>query len=206
MKLIQRLFYSESLITLTEYTHNFIDGSQHGDKTAATFICHSFEFSKRLPDKASIFPAELEVILYSWRYIRSTVKNNTFVVFSCSKSARQALFSQWDHPMGIVGNEKTDYAANASLEKVVYECLISYTDAYQYISQYKRDSWQRESDTGVNNKLHTTKPLTSSFKLGYIYLTHSYLKGEQPPECVTCNCRLTNSHIVVDCMSSINWY
>ena len=46
---------------------------QHGDKTAAAFICQSFEFSKRLPDKASIFNALC--------YIRITVKNNKFVVF-----------------------------------------------------------------------------------------------------------------------------
>ena len=30
-----------------------------GDKTAAAFICQSFEFSTHLPDKASIFTAEL---------------------------------------------------------------------------------------------------------------------------------------------------
>ena len=35
----------------------------------------------------------------------------------------------------------------------------------------------------------------------YSYLTHSYLfKGEPPPECVTCNCRLTISYILVDCI------
>ena len=38
-------------------------------------------------------------------------------------------------------------------------------------------------------------------KLGHSYLTHSYLlKGEPPPECVTCNFRLTISHILVDCI------
>ena len=68
--------------------------------------------------------------------------------------------------------------------------------------------WQREWDTAVNNKLHATKPLIgeqpsayrsvcrdevvlSRLRLGHSYLTHSY-------ECVTCNCRLTISHILVD--------
>ena len=61
--------------------------------------------------------------------------------------------------MGISGNERADSAAKAALQKVVSECLISYTDAYQYISQYVRDLWQSKWDTAVNNKLHATKPL-----------------------------------------------
>ena len=41
----------------------------------------------------------------------------------------------------------------------------------------------------------------SRLKLGHSYLTHSYLlKAKSPPECVTCNCRLTISHILVDCI------
>ena len=36
----------------------------------------SFEFSKRLPDKVSIFTAELEAIVSALRYIEITVKNN----------------------------------------------------------------------------------------------------------------------------------
>ena len=120
--------------------------------------------------------------------------------------------------MGIFGNKRADYAAKAALHTGVSECLISYTDAYQYISQYVRDLLQREWGTAVNNKLHATKPLTgeqlsayrsvcidevvlSRLRLGHSYLTHSYLlNGEPPPECVTCNCRLTISHILVDCI------
>ena len=61
--------------------------------------------------------------------------------------------------MGISGNERADSAAKAALQKDVSNCLVSYTDTYQYISQYVRDMWQREWDTAVNNKLHATKPL-----------------------------------------------
>ena len=58
--------------------------------------------------------------------------------------------------MRITGNERADSAAKAALQKDVSECLISYTDAYQYISRYVCDLWQREWDTAVNNKLHAT--------------------------------------------------
>ena len=120
--------------------------------------------------------------------------------------------------MGISVNKRADSAAKAALEKDASSFLISYTDTYQYISQYVRDMWQREWDTAVNNKLHATKPLIgeqrsayrsvrrdevvlSRLRLGHSYLTHSYLlKGEPPSECVTCNCRLTISHILVDCI------
>ena len=120
--------------------------------------------------------------------------------------------------MGISGNERADSAAKAALQKDISNCLISYTDAYQYISQYVRDLWQREWDTAVNNKLQAIKPLIgeqlsvyrsvrrdevvlSRLKLGHSYLPHSYLlKGDPPPECVTCCCRLTISHILVDCI------
>ena len=115
--------------------------------------------------------------------------------------------------MGISVNERADSAAKSALQKDVSDCLISYTDAYQYISQYVRDLWQSEWDTAVNNKLHATKPLIgeqpsayrsirrdeivlSRLKLGHSYLAHSYLLKE----CVTCNCRLTISHILVDCI------
>ena len=53
---LYRLHYSELLESFTDYTHIFTDGSKDGDKTAAAFICQSFEFSKRLP-------AELEAIV-----------------------------------------------------------------------------------------------------------------------------------------------
>ena len=43
--------------------------------------------------------------------------------------------------MGIAGNERADNAVKAALGKYVSECLISYTDACQYISQYVRDLW-----------------------------------------------------------------
>ena len=57
--------------------------------------------------------------------------------------------------MGIAGNERAYNAAKAALRKDVSECLISYTDAYQYV----RNLWQSEWDTAVNNKIHATKPL-----------------------------------------------
>ena len=46
--------------------------------------------------------------------------------------------------MGISGNERADSVAKAALQKDVSDCLVSYTDAYQYISQYVHNLWQSE--------------------------------------------------------------
>ena len=181
------------LESFTDYTPIFTDGSKDADKTASAFICQSFEFSKRLPDKASFFTAELEAIVSALRYIKITVKNNKFVVFSGSKSVLQALLSMWDHftvqiimrflvflhtvhktvifcHMGISRNERADSAVKAAPQKDVSNCLISYTDAYQYISQYVRDLLQSEWDTAVDNKLHATKPLIGEQPSADIYI------------------------------------
>ena len=66
---------------------------------------------------------------------------------------KTVLFGWLPSHIGISGNERADSA----LQKDVSECLISYTDAYQYISQYVRELWQHEWGTAVNNKLHATK-------------------------------------------------
>ena len=55
---LYHLYYSELLASFKDYTHIFTDGFKDSDKTAAAFICQSFEFLKRLPNKAYIFTAE----------------------------------------------------------------------------------------------------------------------------------------------------
>ena len=142
-----------------------------------------------------------------------------YEIFSFLTSVKKIVFFVgypviWE----FLETKHADSAVKAALQKDVSDCLISSTDTYQYICQYVRDLWQSEWDTAINNKLHATKPLIgeqpavyrsvrrdevalSRLKLGHSYLTHSYLlKGEPPQECVMCNCRLTISHILVDCI------
>ena len=82
-----------------------------------------------------------------------------YEIFSFLHTVHKTVIFCWlPSHMGISGNERADSAAKAALQKDVSNCLISYTDTYQYISQFVRDMWQREWDTAVNNKLHATNP------------------------------------------------
>ena len=142
---------------LTDYTHIFTDGSKDGDKTGVAFICPSFKFSKRLPDKTSIFTSGLKAIVSALHYIESTTKRKKFVIFGDSKSALQALLS--------------NHATKPLIEEQ--------PSAYRSVPR--------------------AEVVLCRLRLGHSYLTHSYLlKGEPPPECVTCKCYLTISHILVD--------
>ena len=46
----------------------FTDGYKDAEKTAAAIVCPCFEFLKRLPNKSSIFMAELEAIVSALCY------------------------------------------------------------------------------------------------------------------------------------------
>ena len=104
------------------------------------------------------------------RYIKITAENNKCIVLvTLIKSSLHALLSKWNPStvqtimrflvflhtvhkklifcwfpshMGIAGNETADNFA--AIGKYISECLISCTDAYQYISEYLRDLWQCE--------------------------------------------------------------
>ena len=143
---LYHLYYSELLESFRDYTHIFTDGSKDGDKTAATFIYPSFEFSKSIPYKASIFTAELEAIVSALRYVKSTTKRNKCIVLvtlnrhyrPCCPSGmtplfkllcdflvflhtvlKKAIFCWLPSHKGIAGNERADNAAKTALGKDV---------------------------------------------------------------------------------------
>ena len=60
-------------------------------RVAFAFVTPFSTFSKRLLDKASIYPAEMFAISTALKYIKGRKNDNKFVIYSDSKSALQAL-------------------------------------------------------------------------------------------------------------------
>ena len=80
---------------------------------------------------------------------------------------------------------------------------------------------QSQWDEAVNNKLHEIHPqlglwpggsriirreesVLTRIRIGHIHLTHCFLvKGEDPQQCIACDCQLTVKHISFDCVDFI---
>ena len=178
---------------LDDHVHIYTDGSKDGDRTACAVVTPSFEFSKRLPDRSSIFSAELQALVSALRYCKINTSNK-FAIFCDSKSVLQALSTKWDHPyvviileqllhlykkgksvifcwlpshIGIRGNEHADSSAKAALGKEISFVKLPYKDVRQYIGKYVTGLWQMDWDQEVNNKLHSIKPKLGDLASAY---------------------------------------
>jgi len=121
----------------------YTDGSKMDDKVAAAAVCGQHRETRRLPDGASVYSAELQAIRLALKIVYKKIKRNS-IIFSDSKSSLQALMQSCpDHPyarelqtiiqavkqehpirivlcwipshIGIEGNERADQAAKDAL-------------------------------------------------------------------------------------------
>ena len=172
----------ESFINYEEiYTY----GSKDGDIVAAAAVSEDFIVQIRLPDKSSIFSAELKAILMALRLIEESDKGN-FVVFSDSLSSLMALRgTSFDNPLvlkvreeyshlvqqgklisfvwipshvGIRGNEEADKAAKDALQLQISNFKIPFKDFKSEIRKHIKEVWQEQWDNCVLNKLHSIHP------------------------------------------------
>ena len=141
-----------------DYDFIYTDGSVADDKAAAAAVIDNYSSIERLPDKSSIFSAELHALYLALDRVETADDDErNFIIFSDSKSALQAISGQdWTHPLvlyilerlnwlvqyqekrilfywipshvGIRGNEKADAAAKAGLSRRVSNVPIPYVD------------------------------------------------------------------------------
>ena len=127
------------------YAFIYTDGSVLDDKAASAAVIDNYSSIERLPDKSSIFSAELLALYLALdRVEKLDSDERNFIIFSDSMSALQAILIQdWMHPLvlkvlerlrllvqyqekiilfylapihiGIRGNEKVDTAVNFKL-------------------------------------------------------------------------------------------
>ena len=200
---------------LDDHVHIYTDGSKDGDRTACAVVTPSFEFSKRLPDRSSIFSAELQALVSTLRYCKINTSKK-FAFFCNSKSVLQALSTKWDHPcvvcclerllylhkkgksvifcwlpshIGIRGNERADSSAKAALGKEISVVKLPYKVVRQYIGKYVNGLWQMDWDREVNNKLQSIKP-----KLGDLASAYRSVRRDEVLLCRLCigHIRLTH--------------
>ena len=83
--------FKEIAENFSEYEQIFTDGSKQGERVgAAALFLNGAQKSIRLPDKSSIYSAELRALLLALELIEGSVKKQ-FIIFSDSLSAMQAL-------------------------------------------------------------------------------------------------------------------
>jgi ribonuclease HI len=139
------------------YNSIYTDGSKASDKVAA--VTRSSTLQCRLPDRASIFTAEIQAILLALDHIAKS-SDNHFIIFSDSKSCLQAIanlkveqplilqtveklnsqkligkcivFCGLPSHIGIKGNEEADAAAKAALQRPVSNIRIPHSDFYAH--------------------------------------------------------------------------
>ena len=163
----------------------FTDGSKAGDKVAAAAVFGSRVLVRRLPDKASVFSAELTALCLALQFI-AEFSQRQFVIFtdslSClkslqSSSQRNPLLQQliisymetrnhgndivfcWvPSHVGIRGNEEADLAAKGALDLEISNMQVPYTDFKSYVKPYVYGKWQESWDLSTENKLHAIQP------------------------------------------------
>ena len=93
--------------------------------------------------------------------------------------------------------------------------FLTATGMYPRIMKLIFDEWQEVWNCCAGNKLHAIRPTVGDYKqktclsrrdtvlllrIGHTRLTHSFLSGDDLPECGTCQCALTVKHILVECV------
>ena len=170
----------------------FTDGSKMDDKVASAAITGDKIFVRRLPDKSSIFSAELTAISLAFNFI-SRSHQNRFIIFSDSLSCLQA-FTSFDvkNPLlqevinqylsiqhktiimawipshiGIPGNEKVDQIAKSALDLQFTNSSVPCSDFRPCVTTYVNTQWQQQWNLETRNKLHKIKPILGEWPPGF---------------------------------------
>ena len=238
-----RQLYYELRAKYYGYTAIFTDGSKIDDRVASAAVADDRLFVRRLPDRSSIYSAELTAISLAFSHI-STSNYTKFIVLSDCLSCLQSFQGfKFTNPLlqdvigqlltltgknivmawipghvGIPGNELVDHMAKSALDLPYSNSKVPHTDFKGAIKSHAIKLWQNQWDNAVDNKLHSIKPVLGSnaltfrksrreemvlahLRIGHTYLTHSYLlRGEPPPECISCQEPLTVQHILLHCV------
>ena len=171
----------------------YTDGSKDGDTVGAAAVSNTNVMKCRLPDKSSVFSAEVKAIDLALNIAEESRESN-FIVFSDSLSTLQALFNKdLENPMickileristlgttrefvfcwipghiGIKGNDRADKNAKSALTLPISDVKVPSSDFKSAVSSNTQSSWQSQWDTDDNNKMHSVKPTLGEWQPAY---------------------------------------
>ena len=164
----------------------YTDGSQQNNHTAAAVVFKNKIISKRLPNLATVYTAELYAILLALTEI-SKQQDKYHIIFSDSLSSLQSIANKkLEHPItlqillkyhklsinfynvifcwlpshiGISGNEQADKAAKAALTQPISPIPLPHTDFKLSINKYIHSKWQQSWNLQTQNKLYQIYPI-----------------------------------------------
>ena len=185
--------YREIKEQYSSYKPIYTDGSKDGDFVAAAAVYGERVKKCRLPDKSSIFSAEIRAIDLALNLVENA-NSTRFIIFSDSLSVLQALSNQkLENPLvcqiiqrishilssnrlvfcwlpshtGIMGNEHADRSAKSALNLPISDFKVPYTDFKPSILTYITSIWQSKWNDDVFNKLHSIKPTLGEWYPSY---------------------------------------
>jgi len=184
------IYHSRFLETASLYPHHtaiYTDGSKAGTRVGAAAVIPPHTLLQRLPDRSSIFTAELRAIQMALSHI-ITYPPKDYIIYSDSLSVLKALTTpNTNNPLimdtliqlhnignqsnvalcwvpshiGIQGNETADQAAKAALYLPASHLLTLATDLRPSIDKWTLDNWQLIWDSRPQSKLHQIQPNVS---------------------------------------------
>ena len=84
--------HNEVKDSFREYDFIYTDGSVSDNKAAAAAVIDDYSSIERLPDKSSIFSAELHALYLALDRMEAAYDERNFIIFPDSKSALQAIW------------------------------------------------------------------------------------------------------------------
>ena len=188
----------------SNYQFIYTDGSKSGDKVGCAAVTTGSPYKIRLPDRCSVYTAELQAIKLALIHIKRS-RQNDFVICSDSLSALQAIENRdIHHPIVLDILTQYHWLVRRCSKVIVFLWVPSHMGIPGNDVSFCRVPHKVTPTLGPCTPIYDMSGrdqlVMARSRIGHTYLTQGYLlRGEEVPMCVTCRERVTVEHILVRC-------